>query len=868
MNGTPVAAQGTVLDACRRAGAEVPTLCHDSRVLPAGHCRMCLVEVDGRSVASCSTPAREGTTVVTDSDALRAYRQDLGELIATEATVQGEAKETLEAFGVTGTRYASRPRARRRDATHPYLRVDLESCILCRLCVRTCAEVQGQYVWAFANRGGAVTPHWGKGTFQNSPCVSCGACVAACPSGAISDVQRDASEDEVETDSVRTTCSYCGVGCQLEVRTAGNRVSHIDGVASSPVNRGHLCVKGRYAHTFARHPDRLTAPLVRKGGVLVEVSWEEALEVVSEGFRKLAPHVAALSSSRCTNEENYLVSKWFRGGFGTHDVDSCARVCHAPSAMGMRLSLGTGAATGSFAGIEKADLLFVCGANVTEAHPIVGARIKQAALHGTPLIVVDPRRTELASMANEHLQLRPGSNVPLLNSLAAVLVEERLVNRFFVDQRTEGYDQLAEFLKAFRPEDTEALTGVPAARVRRAARMYAHAARPMQVHGLGMTEHYQGAEGVRLLCNLALLVGAIGREGTGVNPLRGQNNVQGAADMGCQPDLLPGYQSPKNPDVRALFERVWDRPLPTVDGRTLPRMYEAARRGELKGLYILGENVVQTDPDVKSVLEALTALDFLVVQEIFLSETAQLAHVVLPGASFLEKDGTFTNGERRIQRVRKAIEPPGNARPDWRILLDLMSASGFPQTFRSPEDVMAEVAELVPAFRGVSYPALEPDGLQWPVPSVGHPGTPILHTETFPIGRAELACVPYLPSPSFSEEREDTLLLVTGRILAHYNSGSMTRRGGNDTIHPRDVLSIHPDDAAVRGILEGAPVSVTSVHGEARPVAHLTPDVTPGTLFLTFHHPETHTNFATSDVVDRLTDCPEYKLIPVRVTRR
>jgi len=649
----------------------------------------------------------------------------------------------------------------------------------------------------------------------------------------------------------------------MSVQATSEAVVQIDGTRGAAVNDGHLCVKGRYAHQFARHRDRLTNPLIRRDGVLVEASWEEALSLVAA---KLVEHrglVGGLSSSRCTNEENYLFQKWMRAGLGTNNVDCCARVCHAPTAAGMRRVFGTGAATNSLRDIGCADLLLVAGANVTEAHPITGARIKRALSRGAGLIVIDPRRTELAALADIHLQLRPGSNIPLLNSLAAVLFEEGLVDRAFLAQRAEGAAELEAFVRHHPPELTAALTGLHPTLVRRAARMWGGAARPLSVHGLGMTEHYQGSESVMLLCNLAVLVGAVGREGVGINPLRGQNNVQGAADMGCQPDALAGYV----PVTEARHvEEVWGRPIPSAPGLTIPGMYEAACRGSLRALFIMGEDVVQTDP-AAHVDDALAALDFLVVQELFLSSTAARADVVLPGASFLEKDGTFTNGERRIQRVRRVIDPPGNARADWRILLELMQRTGIPQSFESPAEVMDEIARVAPPFAGVSYARLEQEGLQWPVPEALHPGTPILHTASFayPDGRARLQCVAYEPSPALVHATRGTLLMVTGRVLAHYNCGTMTRRTDNLRLGARDYLDIHPDDAFARGIRDGALVALTSAWGTTCAHARLTANVGAGTVFLSFHFPETATNTLTSTVLDRIADCPEYKLTPVHI---
>jgi len=868
LDGREVAGGGTLLEVCRRERIEVPTLCHDDRVQAGGHCRACMVEVNGRLQPACTTIAAEGSVVETGSARVRQYRRDLGELMAAESCPRGKVAALLQAWGVDGSRYptTSRTAPPRCDRGHPFLRLDTSACILCRLCVRVCAEVQGQFGYAVEGRGARSRLGWGDGAFSETACVACGACVAACPSGAISDADRlrrgGAAIDRV----VRTTCAYCGVGCQLDVAVAGDAIAFVEG-AASPVNDRHLCVKGRYSHTFVRHPERLTTPLLRRGKQLVPVSWQEALTYVGSELARHRGRTTLLSSSRCTNEENYLLQKWARAGLNTNNVDCCARVCHAPSAAGMRRSLGTGAATNSLADIELADLLFVCGSNTTESHPIVGARVKQAVLAGARLVVVDPRRTELAELADVHLAPRPGTNVPLLNSLAAVIVEEGLQDASFVARRTEGFDAFARFVADYRPEAVEEITGVAAQLVRRAARLYAGAEAPMQLHGLGVTEHVQGSEAVMLLCNLALLCGAVGREGVGVNPLRGQNNVQGAADMGCQPDLLTGYAPVADPAERSRFEACWQRPVAAAPGLTLPRMYEAIDRGDIRAMFILGENVVQTDPDVQRVRTRLANLELLVVQEIFLTETARMAHVVLPGASAFEKDGTFTNGERRVQRVRRVLAPPGQARVDSEILCDLMEMTGLPAASRAPRAIFDEICGLTPMLAAADYDAIDAQGLQWPITAASTRGTPILHRDSFGGRKAPLHCVAFAPSPALDAAAARPLRLTTGRVLEHYNSGSMTRRSEVLRLVCGDFLEINPGDARARGVADGDAVMVASEFGEAAAVAAVTDAVPPGTVFLSFHFPETGTNSVTSDVVDRLSDCPEYKVTAVEVRR-
>lgn len=865
IDGQDASGSGTILDVARSIGIEIPALCRDDRTCAGGHCRACMVEVSGRLLPACTTPVHAGMTIATASPRVREYRRDLGELMLAESKPGGIAAKFVAEWGADGSRYQSMAKkaAPRKDDSHAYLRIDLEKCIVCRRCVAACDEVQGQFVYAVIGRGADARIDWGEQPLASTDCVSCGSCVAACPADAISDIDRQGADRSGRV--VTTTCSYCGTGCSLDVHLSSGKVTYIDGAAGS-VNDGRLCVKGRYAHTFARCPDRLTVPLIKRKGKFEKATWDEALAFVVSEMERLDGAFAGLSSSRCTNEENYLFQKLMRAGLGTNDVDCCARVCHAPSAAGMREVFGTGAATNELADIERADLFFVSGSNTTESHPVIGARLKAAVLRGAKLIVIDPRRTEIASIADVHLAPRPGTNVLLLNALAAVIVEEGLFDRSFINTRTDGFHEYAQHLRAYSPEKTEAATSCPAALVRRAARLYAESISPMQMHGLGMTEHYQGTEGVMLLCNLAMLVGAVGKEGVGVNPLRGQNNVQGAADMGCQPDLLTGYLPVADPAVRKKFEEIWRVPPPDEVGRRLPEIYDAIDGGRVRGMFILGENVVTTDPDAKRVIRTLSRLEFLVVQEIFLSETAELAHVVLPGACFLEKDGTFTNCERRIQRVRTAVPAPGEARADWEILADLLRRLRVPGSYRSAEEVWNEVRKVAPAFSAATYAEMDADGLQWPADAARPHGTPILHIGEFQKGRAAFKKVDYEPSPAVARA-EGPLCLITGRILEHYNSGSMTRRGRNVLIESCDRLEIHPDDAASRGIRDGDRVRVVGKGGEATATAEVTDAVKKGELFLSFHFPESRTNDLTSDIVDRIADCPEYKVTYVDVAR-
>ena len=872
----------TVLDALRAAGAEVHALCSDERLSPAGSCRTCMVGVSGREhpVAACTTPAADGMAVRSDDPVAQAAVRSTLELFVSE--LPGRALELPEdrselmractAHGVGASRFDGAPLERQQDDSHPYVKFDPELCIACGRCVRMCDEVQGTFALELAGRGFPTVAAAGTGgSWIDSDCVACGGCVDSCPTGALSEpglldlrpIER----------SVQTTCGYCGVGCSLEVQVRGDEVAAVTPVLDAPVNRGHACVKGRFAHGFVRSDERLTTPLVRRDGRLMETSWDEALAAIGERLGRIrAEHgprsIAAISSARATNEENYLLQKLMRAVVGSHNVDNCSRLCHAPSAAGLVASLGLSGGSNCMEDLDRADCFLLAGSNPTEAHPVVGARIKQAVLRGAGLVVVDPRRIELAGYADVHLRGRPGSNVAVFNGLAHVLVEEDLVDHAYLTERTEGFEELRRLLREYAPERVEELSGVPAADLRRAARLYGSAASPAIVYGLGITEHAHGTDGVRTLTNLGLLTGSVGTEqGCGVNPLRGQNNVQGASDVGALPDVLPGYQPVSDDEAARRFEERWDVALERERGLRIPEMFDAALRGELKALWILGEDIAQTDPDTAKVEAVLEACELVVSQEIFLSRTAQRADVVLPAAAWLEKDGTFVNFDRRFQRVRPALAPPGEARTDFDILHAVAVALGADLGCPTPAAAMDELASLAPLFGGISHERLDREGpLHWPCRSEDDPGDARLYLERFatPSGRARLAARPYLP-PGEAPDDEYPYVLVTGRRLEHYNSGTMTRRTANLELLPAERLEVHPDDAAALGLASGDWAELASRRGHVTVAIEATERVAPGELFMAFHFPEALANALTSDATDEVTDCPEYKVTAVSV---
>jgi len=878
----------TILDVATREGIFIPTLCFDERLHPFGACRVCLVGVEGARgpVAACTTPCREGMKV--DTQDVRAVRVAKGvvELVLSDfpeeklATYdsRNELQRVAKHFGLSKSRYQGQRHAHPPDERHPYIKMHLDECIVCGRCVRACDEVQGAFALAYSGRGFETKIVAGlDSSLMDSSCVSCGACVSACPTGALDEApfREQAAVDR----TVTTTCAYCGVGCRLEAHVRDDRVVAIDPALDGPANKGHTCVKGRFAHQFTISDERLKNPLIKTSTGFRDATWDEALDHVASTFLRIKKDhgpdaIAGISSSRCTNEENYLLQKMMRAAIGTHNVDNCSRVCHSPSSFGLIQGVGKSGGTNSFDDIEKAKVIFLTGANPTEAHPVVGARIKQAVLNGCKLIVADPRRVELAGIADHYLQLHPGANVALFNALAHVIVEEGLYDKAFVEQWVEGFEPYFDFIHKYAPEAVEATTGVPAKLVREAARMYATGGAAGVYYGLGITEQSQGAPGVQCLVNLAILTGNLGREGAGVNPLRGQNNVQGGSDSGALPNVFTMYQSISDEAIARKFEQAWGVSMKRTRGLMIPEMFDAAIAGTLKALYVFGEDVAQTDPNTHHVEKALTSLEMLVCQEIFLSETAKMAHVVLPGSAFLEKTGTFTNAERRIQLVQTAAKAPGNAWQDFRIIGELSRRLGYEMKARTPSEAMDEMASLSPDLAGVSYERLGRKGLQWPVPSREHPGTSILYTDVGPDGRrfatksgkARLTAVDWAP-PGEEVDREFPFILVTGRQLAHYNAGTMTRRTANLELHPSDLAEIHPEDASRLAIDDGDEVEVASRRGVVRTFAKVTTRVAPGNLFMSFHFPEVKVNLLTSSHADAATSCPEYKISAVTIRK-
>lgn len=866
----------------------IPTLCDAPNLDPFGSCRVCSVDValeengKTKTMASCHSPVAPGQYIYPDSKSVKKLRKNIMELVLTDhpldcltCEVNGncELQDVAAQVGIREVRYPEGKNHldREKDLSHPYMTSDMSKCINCYRCVRACDEVQGEFVLSMAGRG--FDSHIVKGndlTFMESDCVSCGACAQACPTSAISDVFQSKSVKVEET--TRTICTYCGVGCNLEVSTANGEILSIQAPYDAKTNGGHTCLKGRYAFKFYNHPERLRSPMIKRNGQFEEVSWDEAYDhIVSELNRIKATHgpdaIAGISSARTPNEENYLMQKFIRAVVGTNNIDCCARVCHSPTALGMQRAFGTGAATNSIDDLEHTDCILVIGANPTDAHPVTGVKIKQKFMKGVTSIVIDPRRIELAKYATYHLQLRPGTNVAMLNMMLYYIISEGWADEDFVARRTEGFEELKKEILALDMDEMERLTGVDRNLVKEATKAYASSKAAMEFHGLGVTEHSQGTFAIQLIADLVMITGNIGKPGAGMNPLRGQNNVQGAADMGAQPHQGAGYLDVTNPDVNHRYNTFYKRDVPSHIGYKIPEMFDAAINGDLKALWIIGEDVVQTDPNTNKVIKAMESVDLLVVQELFMTETAMRATVILPGASFLEKEGTFTNGERRIQRVNKVVEPLEGTKPDGQIIVDVMNRMGYPQPDYTAKGMLEEISQIVPFFAGVKWDELGVNGKQWPVKPDGD-DTQMLHIEEFKNGKGQFAFYPFTESKELEKYSKNfPYIITTNRELEHYNCGAMTRRTGNVEILTEDVLMIHPDDAKKEGIADGEFVCVESPRGKVDIKAYITDEMKPGILSSTFHFPEVMLNIITSDEHCSEAMCPEYKVVSCRLRK-
>jgi formate dehydrogenase major subunit len=888
--------EGTsVMRAAAMAGNRIPKLCATGTLKAFGSCRLCLVEIEGRRgfPASCTTTVAPGMKVRTQSEKLTQLRTNVLELYVSDhpldcdtcpANGHCELQSAAETVGVTGSRYALKGgrthQDQPKDVTNPYFAFDPDLCIVCSRCVRACDEVQGTLALTIDGRGfSSKVAASQDDSFLESECVSCGACVESCPTAALTEKSLIALGRPERT--VTTTCAYCGVGCTFRAEVKGETVVRMAPNRDGRANQGHACVKGRFAYGYATHADRITKPMIREKitDPWREVSWEEAINHAASEIKRIQAKygkysVGGITSSRCTNEETFLVQKLVRAAFGNNNVDTCARVCHSPTGYGLKHTLGESAGTQEFASVMKSDVIIVMGANPTEGHPVFGSQLKRRLRQGAKLIVIDPRETDLVRSphisADYHLQLRPGTNVAIANALAHVIVTEGLTKDDYVADRCEreSYEQWKAFVSDPQnsPEAVEEITGVPAAMVRGAARLYATGGNGAIYYGLGVTEHSQGTTTVMAIANLAMATGNIGREGVGVNPLRGQNNVQGSCDMGSFPHEFSGYRHVSDDATRALFESSWGVSLESEPGLRIPNMFEAAMDGSFKALYIQGEDMAQSDPNTQHVTAALAAMECVIVQDLFLNETAKYAHIFLPGSSFLEKDGTFTNAERRISRVRKIMTPLGGY-ADWQVTVLLANALGYPMHYNHPSEIMDEIAALTPTFTGVSYEKLDKLGsIQWPCNETAPNGTPTMHIGEFVRGKGRFYVTAYVPTEERSSSRFP-LLLTTGRILSQYNVGAQTRRTDNVLWHSEDRLEIHPDDAESRGIADGDWVGIASRAGETVMRAIVTERVQPGVVYTTFHFPESGANVVTTDNSDWATNCPEYKVTAVQVVK-
>jgi formate dehydrogenase major subunit len=887
--------EGTsVMRAAALSEIKIPKLCATEQLEAFGSCRLCLVQIEGMKglPASCTTPVAQGMKVRTQNKQLADVRRGVMELYISDhpldcltcpANGHCELQDMAGVVGLREVRYGyegANHLSAPKDTSNPYFTFDASKCIVCSRCVRACDEQQGTLALTIQGRGfDSKVAASQNVSFMDSECVSCGACVQACPTATLSENTLIAKGQAEH--SITTTCAYCGVGCSFRAEMQGEEVVRMVPNANGHANHGHSCVKGRFAIGYATHADRILKPMIRAkiSDPWREVSWEEAIGHAASELKRIQAKygrnsIGGITSSRCSNEETYLVQKLVRAGFGNNNVDTCARVCHSPTGYGLKNTLGESAGTQNFDSVMKSDVILVIGANPTDGHPVFASQMKRRLRQGARLIVADPRTIDLVRtphiQADHHLKLRPGTNVALINSLAHVIVTEGLVKEEFVRARCEvdSFEKWRSFIALAKnsPEAMQEVTGVPASEVRAAARLYATAGNGAIYYGLGVTEHSQGSTMVMGIANLAMATGNIGREGVGVNPLRGQNNVQGSCDMGSFPHEFPGYRHVSDDTVRHLFEGAWGVSLQNEPGLRIPNMFEAALDGEFKGLYIEGEDIAQSDPNTQHVTAALTSMECIIVQDLFLNESAKFAHVFLPGSSFLEKDGTFTNAERRISRVRKVMHPKGGY-ADWEITQLLANAVGYPMHYGHPSEIMDEIARLTPTFTGVSFARLDELGsIQWPCNAAHPDGTPTMHVDEFVRGKGKFLVTDYVPTTE-KVNAKYPLILTTGRILSQYNVGAQTRRTENNRWHDEDRVEIHPHDADERGIAEGDWVGIASRAGETVLRARVTERVQPGVIYTTFHFPESGANVITTDNSDWATNCPEYKVTAVQATR-
>ncbi len=890
----------TILDAAEKAGIKIPTLCAMAEINHyPGACRMCVVEVEGMPtlVASCVYPVREGMIIHTHNERVIKARKVVLDLLLTthpldcmtcEKNGECDLQNLAYELGIKETSYGRVERSLPLDESNPFILRDLNKCILCRRCVEICNEIQQSRAIGFGFRGKKTEVIAGLGhklghetkiaasSAENpdySNCVSCGQCVAVCPVGALTDKAAQGKGRVWEFEKVHTTCNYCGVGCGFDLNIKDGKVVKVTSNPNSIVNGINLCVKGRFGNDYIHREDRLTTPLIRKNGKLEPASWEEALQLISEKFSEIKKEsggdsLAVLSSAKCTNEENFLLMKFGRAVLGTSNVDHCARLCHSATVAGLAQSFGSGAMTNSISELANASVIYLTGSNTTENHPIIGLEIKKAVTkNGAKLIVADPREIELVKYATLWLRHRPGTDVALFNGLMNVIITEGLEDKKFIEERTEDYEKMKEVVLKYTPEIVEKITGVPAEDIRKAARIYAAGPNTALIYSMGITQHTSGVDNVLSTANIAMLTGNVGKESSGVNPLRGQSNVQGACDMGALPNVFSGYQAVTDPVAQEKFSKAWGVELPNKVGLTVVEILNAAYDGKIRGLFIMAENPAMSDPDLNHAREALKRVEFLVVSDIFMTETAEVADVVLPGVSFAEKDGTITNTERRVQRFHKAIEPVGDSKPDWQIICEIAQSMGYNMSYESPAEIMEEIARLTPSYGGMLYYRLEKGGLQWPCPDVNHPGTKFLHKDKFTRGKGKFFGIEFREAAELPDE-EYPFIFTTGRVLYHFHTGTVTRKSrGLNEVYKEALVEINPDDARELGIENDEIIEIASRRGTIQAKTKVTEKSDRGVIFMSFHFHEAAANLLTNAALDPVSKIPEYKVCAVKVKK-